>query len=161
MHREFICRAAPLPILFVPNSSPCSRSENQYKNSSSGSRTVIPTFFWLSGSESVGHFSVLMYTYTRSRTWNETSLSSFFYLSLYPGAKLTLSGAIAYIEPAGRAFWNSKSLCLYNCLNSKKRETLISPFLVEGLGLGDPLLVIKKDESAFSIQSPTLFRTVK
>lgn len=102
-----------------------------------------------------------MYTYTRSRTLNETSLSSFFYLSLYPGAKLTLSGAIAYIEPAGRAFWNSKSLCLYNCLNSKKRETLISPFLVEGLGFGEPLLVIKKDESAFSIQSPTLFRTVK
>ena len=40
------------------------------------------------------------------------------HLSLYPGAKLTLSGAIAYIEPAGRALWNSKSLCLYNCLNS-------------------------------------------
>ncbi|QHO09196.1 uncharacterized protein DS421_14g479190 [Arachis hypogaea] len=26
MHREFICRAAPFPILFVPNSSPCSEN---------------------------------------------------------------------------------------------------------------------------------------
>lgn len=46
-------------------------------------------------------------------------------LSLYPEAKLTLSGAIAYIEPAGRALWNCKSLCLYNSLNSKKSVSYI------------------------------------
>ncbi|CAJ1938394.1 unnamed protein product [Sphenostylis stenocarpa] len=44
-------------------------------------------------------------------------------LSLYPEAKLTLYGVIAYIEPAGRALWNCKSLCLYSSLNSKKSST--------------------------------------
>lgn len=47
------------------------------------------------------------------------------FLSILPEAKLTLYGAIAYIEPAGRALWNCKSLCLYNSLNSKKSVSYI------------------------------------
>ncbi|KAK7317691.1 hypothetical protein RJT34_02126 [Clitoria ternatea] len=43
------------------------------------------------------------------------------YIYMSPGySNKLLSGAIAYIEPAGRALWNCKSLCLYNSLNSKK-----------------------------------------
>jgi len=48
-------------------------------------------------------------------------------LSLYPEAKLPLSVAIAYIEPAGRVLWNRNTKTLLNAPFKRTMDNLSFP----------------------------------